>query len=169
MQPVHDSDVITLRLAEERDLETLLALIRRKAEFDGCPEAVQATPDRLRRALFDSPALASVLFAEHGGQAVGFASYYATFSSFLGLPGIWLDDLFVLPEYRNRAVGTALFRRLAEIARDSGCGRIEWTVAVANDPAIAFYRKHGAVLQESTRVCRLTAEGIARLARAEPW
>ena len=169
MQPVYDNEVITLRGAEERDLETVLTLIRRKAEFDGCPEAVQATPDRLRRALFDNPIQASVLLAEHGSLTVGFASYYSTFSSFLGLPGLWLDDLFVLPEYRSRTVGTALFRRLAEIAQETGCGRIEWTVAVANDPAIAFYRKHEAVLQENTRVCRLTADGIARVARAEPW
>lgn len=156
----------TLRPAVESDIPLILDFIARKAEFDGVPEMVEATAEKLRHTLFADPPLAYVLLAEIEGQAVGFASYYFTFSTFLARPGLWLDDLFVTPEVRGRGIGRALLARLADLARARGCGRIEWTAAVTNDRGLAFYRRNGASVREGTRLCRLNAEAIDRLASA---
>ena len=153
-----------IRAAVEADLPLLLAFLRKKAEFDGCPEALQATPELLREGLFGPAPLAGVLFAEVEGEVVGFASYFATYSSFLARPGIWLDDLYVDEQVRSRGVGRALLEHLAGMARERGCGRIEWTAAAANSRALAFYRSHGASVSENSRLCRLNRDGIERLA-----
>jgi GNAT superfamily N-acetyltransferase len=157
----------TVRPAVEADLAVILSLINEKAAFDGCPHAVEVTEERLHKALFASPPLAGMLLAFQEGEAVGFASHYPTFSSFLGLPGIWLDDLFVRPEWRGTGVGTALLRHLGRIAAERGCGRIEWSVAASNDPAIAFYEKSGAFVCDSARLCRLDASVIQTITRQE--
>lgn len=158
---------LTTRPATAEDIDRILAFIRAKAAFDGAPpEAVEATPGQLRRTLFGERPLEEVLLAERDDRAVGFASFYRTYSSFLCRPCLWLDDLFVLPEERGTGVGTALMRHLARIARDQGCGRIEWTVNASNGRAITFYRKHGASLKTDQHVCRADRAAIDRLAEA---
>src|SRR4051794_39537993 len=144
-----------LRAATPEDVPLVLSFITRKAEFDGAAGTVEATERALLRTLFCDPPLAYVLLAEAGGGAVGFASYYFTSSTFLARPGVWLDDLYVDPATRGRGVGRAMLAPLARLARERGCGRIEWTVAVANERALAFYRRNGATVRERSRLCRL--------------
>lgn len=155
---------ITIRQAKIEDIPVILSFILQKAEFDGCAAAVEATAEKLKQTLFGERAIAKVLFAEVEGIAVGFAVFFQTYSSFLAKPSIWLDDLFVLPQLRNKGVGTALLTHLAQIAKEGDCGRIEWTVSVANDRGIAFYKKHGVQIRENTRLCRVDRQTIAQLA-----
>ena len=117
--------------------------------------AVQATPSKLARTLFCDQPLAYVLLAEVENQPVGFALYFYTYSSFLAQPGIWLDDLFVKPQMRHQGTGTALINYLANLGKIKNCGRMEWTVAVHNSPAVDFYRQQGAKILSDIRLCRL--------------
>ena len=151
----------------EHELPELLELIRAKAEFDGCPETLVATIESLRQALFSAQPLAHALVAEIGGHLVGMATYYATFSSFIARPGLWLDDLFVYPEFRSRGVGEALMRRLSAVAKAGGCGRIDWHVSQLNDRGKGFYLRIGATISERALLVRLTEEGIHALAERE--
>jgi GNAT superfamily N-acetyltransferase len=157
---------VTIRQAVVDDVPLILDFIIKKAGFDGAPQAVRATPERLRQTLFADPPMAHILIAEIEGRPVGFASYFLTYSTFLARPGFWLDDLFVDDEMRGRGVGTALLADLARLAQSRGCERIEWTAAAANRRGLDFYRRHGAVVREATRLCRLEAEAIDRLVRA---
>jgi GNAT superfamily N-acetyltransferase len=160
----HETMTLTIRQACVDDLPLILEFIRKKAEFDGVPQAVQATAEALSRTLFAACPLAYVAFAEVSGKPVGFSSYFFTFSTFLARPGIWLDDLYVEENLRSQGVGRELLRFLARRARSKGCGRIEWTAAVSNERGLAFYSKHGATIREGTRLCRLDATAIDRLA-----
>src|SRR5262249_50563742 len=143
---------VVIRAASAEDIPLILAFIAKKAEFDRCPEAVEATPDKIRETLFGDVPLAGVLLAEIDGRAVGFASYFPTSSTFLAGPGIWLDDLFVDADRRGRGVGRALLQRLARLANERGCGRIEWTAGAHNERGLAFYRRHGARVSENARL-----------------
>jgi len=155
---------IQVRTANIDDIELILSFLSQKANFDGCPSALEATAPKLKQTLFCSPSLASVLFAELEGSTVGFALFFYTYSSFLAQPSIWLDDLFVQPQMRGKGVGTALLMHLATIAESKNCGRIEWTVATNNTRGIAFYKKHGAQILETIRLCRVEQASITRLA-----
>ncbi|MCC2672015.1 MAG: family N-acetyltransferase [Armatimonadetes bacterium] len=157
---------VVVRGAIETDLPLILSFLRKKAAFDGCPEALQATPELLREALFNGAPLAGVLLAELEGEVVGFASYFSTFSSFLARPGLWLDDLYVDEPVRSQGVGRALLAHLARLAQERGCGRLEWSAARDNDRGLAFYRRHGAYVSDSARLCRLDEAAIARLVSA---
>ena len=117
--------------------------------------------------LYYHPPQAHVLLAEVEGIPVGFALYHYTYSSFLAQQGIWLDDLFVQSHMRGKGIGQALIDSLAQIAAENNCGRIEWTVNKDNAPAIAFYKKQGARIMESIRLCRIDRGGISRLAGKE--
>lgn len=161
MQPI-------IRPAIETDMPVIMDLLRLKAEFDGCSEAFKATPDQLRRAFFSTLPQALVLLAEHQGVAIGIATYFPTFSTFLARPGIWLDDLFVREQYRSRGVGKALLSHLARVAEETGCGRIEWTVALDNDRGISFYEAHGGRVRHLSRCVRLDGGGIERLSSDVP-
>lgn len=152
----------TIRDAQKSDVSTIMELIHLKAEFDGCPEAVEATPNKLEDTLFSEKPFAFVLLAELDGQPVGFASYHHIYSTFLAQPGIWLDDLYIKVEYRNNSVGEALIKRLCQIAQEIGGRRIDWTVAVANPRAIKFYERMGAKIRQSVRLCRLDSEAIEK-------
>lgn len=154
---------IQIRLATVHDISLILDLIHQKAEFDGCPNSVEATPARLMQTLFGESPLAYVLFAEVDGRPIGFASYFQTYSTFLARPGLWLDDLYVQPVLRGYGVGTALVNHLAAIAQSQQCGRIEWTVDTSNINGIQFYQKQGAQIKEDVRLCRLNQEAIAYL------
>jgi GNAT superfamily N-acetyltransferase len=147
---------IQIRLAKVEDLEQVFSFIVQKAAFDGCLDALQATPQQLEKTLFSQSPLARVLLAEVDGCAIAFALFFYTYSSFLAKPSIWLDDLFVQPYMRGQGVGTALLRHLATLATENDCGRIEWTVNTNNDRGIKFYQKQGAQILEQIRLCRLS-------------
>ncbi|GAB4374934.1 MAG: GNAT family N-acetyltransferase [Elainellaceae cyanobacterium] len=156
------SQSLIIREAISADIHVLMNLIQLKAEFDGCPELVQATAEQLTQDLFEPPVLATVLLAEVEGEVVGFASYHRIYSTFLAKPGIWLDDLYLKEPFRYQGIGQQLIQRLCQVAHELGCGRIDWTVAVNNPPAIQFYEKMGATLQNQVRLCRLVESEIDR-------
>lgn len=146
---------ILIRDANQRDIPAIMELIYLKAEFDGCPESVEATPQKLEIDLFGETPLAFVLLAEVNGDTIGLATYHFIYSTFLAKQGIWLDDLYVKAEYRSHRVGQALMLRLRQIAKENGCGRIDWTVAVSNERGINFYERIGAKIMNKVKVCRL--------------
>ena len=152
----------SIREAKVSDIPLIIDLIHLKAQFDGCPESVKATPQRLEETLFNQQPLAFVLLAQSDGNPVGFATYHHIYSTFLAQPGIWLDDLYIKTEYRRRGIGEALIERLCQEAQKIDGGRIDWTVAVNNSSAIQFYEKMGANLKQSVRVCRLERQAIDR-------
>lgn len=153
-----------IRTTTEADVPVILRLIRELAEYEREPNAVVATEAGLREVLFGRNRAAEVLLALENGEPVGFAVYFFNFSTWLGRPGLYLEDLFVRPAVRGKGYGRALLERLAQIAKERGCGRMEWAVLDWNDPAIQFYRKLGAKAMDEWTVFRLTAEGIGRLA-----
>ncbi|MCU0542903.1 MAG: GNAT family N-acetyltransferase [Oscillatoriaceae cyanobacterium Prado104] len=155
---------IKIREAELADLESIVSFIRQKSEFDGAINGFVATADKLQKTLFCESPFVRVLLAEVAGKTVGFAMFYASYSSLLAQPCLWLDDLFVQAPMRGMGIGSALLKRLAQIAESTNCGRIEWTVNVGNAPGIAFYQKQGARILERIRVCRIEGEGIGLLA-----
>ena len=153
-----------IRTTTEADLPIILSLIRELAEYERAPDAVVTTQAGLREMLFGPKRSAEVLLAQEEGEPVGFAVYFYSFSTWLGRPGLYLEDLFVRPSVRGKGFGRALLERLAQIAQERGCGRMEWAVLNWNDPAIQFYKKLGAEPMTEWTVYRLTQEGIARLA-----
>ncbi|MFL6591011.1 MAG: GNAT family N-acetyltransferase [Chthoniobacterales bacterium] len=153
-----------IRSTTEADVPIILSLIRQLAEYERAPNAVVATESGLREVLFGEKRSAEVLLALEDNAPVGFAVYFFNFSTWLGRPGLYLEDLFVRPEKRGKGYGSALLVRLAQIAHERGCGRMEWAVLDWNDPAIRFYRKLGAQSMDEWTVFRLTGEGIAKLA-----
>ena len=144
--------------------EFILQLIRDLARYERAPDAVVATEAGLRDVLFGPKPAAEVLLALENAEPVGFAVFFHNFSTWLGKPGLYLEDLFVRPEERGKGYGRALLERLAQIAKERGCGRMEWAVLDWNDPAIQFYRKLGAQPMDEWTVFRLTEEAIAKLA-----
>jgi len=155
-----------VRDATITDIAIILQLIRDLATYELAPNDVFATEEGLREVLFGAEPAARVVIAFENAAPVGFAVYFFNFSTWLGRPGLYLEDLFVKPEMRGRGYGRALLVHLAKIARDHNCGRMEWAVLTWNDPAIQFYKKLGAVALEEWRVFRLTKDGIGKLAEA---
>lgn len=153
-----------IRPTTEADVPIILSLIRELADYERAPDAVLATEAQLREVLFGAKPSAEVLLALEQGEPVGFAVYFFNFSTWLGRPGLYLEDLFVRPKVRGKGYGRALLERLAQIAQARGCGRMEWAVLDWNDPAIQFYRKLGAEPMNEWTVFRLTQDGIAKLA-----
>jgi GNAT superfamily N-acetyltransferase len=156
-----------IRTTTDADVPVILSLIRELAEYERAPDAVVTTEAGLHEALFGPRPSAEVLLALEGERPVGFAVYFFNFSTWLGRPGLYLEDLFVRPEDRGKGYGRALLERLARIAQERGCGRMEWAVLDWNDPAIQFYKKLGAEPMTEWTVFRLTQEGIARLAGSD--
>jgi GNAT superfamily N-acetyltransferase len=161
-----DSAKFEIRPAEIVDVPIILQLIRDLATYERAPKAVIATEEQLVDVLFGEKPAAEVLLAFEGETAVGFAVFFHNFSTWLGRPGLYLEDLFVKPEMRGKGFGRALLVDLAKIARDRGCGRMEWAVLDWNDPAIQFYHKLGAKPMDEWTVFRLTRDGIAKLAES---
>jgi GNAT superfamily N-acetyltransferase len=155
-----------IRTATVADVPVILELIRALATYERAPNDVTATETGLTEVLFGEKPAAEVLLAFENETAVGFAVFFHNFSTWLGRPGLYLEDLFVRPEDRGKGYGRALLIRLAKIARERGCGRMEWAVLDWNEPAIQFYRKLGAKPMDEWTVFRLTREGIAGLADA---
>jgi GNAT superfamily N-acetyltransferase len=158
---------MNIRPVEPGDLPGLLALLRAKAEFDGCPDSLRATVESLRDALCRPAPLAHALVAERQGRLTGMATYYAIFSSFIVKPGLWLDDLYVEEEARGQGIGKALMERLCGIALQGGCGRVDWHVSKFNERGIKFYRGIGASVSEKARLVRLDEAAIRQLARGD--
>ena len=147
------------RFAAEGDIGTILGFIRGLAEYEHMEDEVVATEALLREWIFEKKK-AEVLLAAVDGEDVGFALFFHNFSTFLGRAGIYLEDLFVKPEQRGKGYGGALLRRLAQIAVERGCGRLEWSCLDWNQPSIDFYRGLGAVPMEGWTVYRLTGETL---------
>ena len=156
--------MLTIRAATEADLGTIEELIRALAEYERLTHELAMDAGLLRRGLFGERPYAEVLIGEEGGDAAGFALFFHNFSTFLGRPGIYLEDLFVKPEHRGKGYGRALLRRLAELAVERGCGRLEWAVLDWNEPAIGFYKKLGARPNDDWTVFRLAGDALAGLA-----
>ena len=155
---------MTIRPATEADLGTIEELIRALAEYERMADEVVMDAELLRKGLFGDRPYAEVLIAEVDDEAVGFALFFHNFSTFLGRPGIYLEDLFVKPEHRGSGLGKALLKRLAEIAVERDCGRMEWAVLDWNEPSIGFYKKLGARPNDDWTVYRLTGEALQKLA-----
>ncbi len=151
---------ISIREGNQRDIAAIMELIYLKAEFDGCPESVEATPQKLEIDLFGEKPLAFIILAEVDGDIIGLATYHFIYSTFLAKPGIWLDDLYVKAEYRNHQVGQALMLSLCQIGKEKGCGRIDWTVAVTNKRGIKFYERIGAKINNKIKLCRLDSQAL---------
>lgn len=151
--------------ATPEDVPLVLQFIRKLAEYERLADTVVATEDGLREALFGARPQAEALLAYADDAPVGFALFFHNFSTFMGRHGIYLEDLFVEPACRGLGIGKALLSRLAALAVERGCARLEWAVLDWNQPAIGFYRGLGAVAMDEWTVFRLTGEPLARLAR----
>jgi GNAT superfamily N-acetyltransferase len=154
-----------IRFAVATDVATLHALVHELARYERLQHEVVGTEEHLRTHLFGARPYAEALVCEDDGAIVGFALFFHTYSTFLGRPGLYLEDLFVLSQHRRKGHGSALIREVARIAVDRGCGRFEWSVLDWNEPAIAFYRSLGATVMHEWRICRLTGGALAQLGR----
>ena len=156
---------LVIRRGTERDVPTILKLIRGLAEDERLSHEVEATTARVRAHGFGRRRYFETIICRRGGKPVGFALYFFTYSTFLARPTLYLEDLFVLPEERGTGAGKALLRALARIAVRRGCGRLEWAVLDWNRPAIGFYKRLGAKLRRQWILTRLTGTPLRRLAR----
>jgi GNAT superfamily N-acetyltransferase len=159
---------IVLRNASETDVPAILSLIQALAEYEHLRDACVATEEQLRATLFGAAPAAEVLLAEAAdGQVAGFALFCGNYSTFLAQPGLWLEDLFVRPEYRGHGVGRALLARLAQLAVERKCGRVEWAVLDWNAPSIGFYESLGARGMTEWTTFRLTGDAMTALATSD--
>lgn len=156
-----------IRFAVPGDLDVIIELVRALAEYEREPDAVRLEREELGRHLFGERRYAEVLLAEDGEGVQGFALFFHNFSTWEGKPGIYLEDLFVRPAARGRGYGRALLARLAAVALERGCARLEWSVLDWNAAAIGFYRALGAVPMEEWTTYRLSGEALVRLGRGE--
>ena len=156
---------LRIRAATRRDAPTIVALIRGLAEYEKLGHECEASVARIRRHGFGARRYFETLICERDGDAVGFALYFFTFSTFLARPTLYLEDLFVLPEARGQGAGRALLSALARIAVRKGCGRMEWAVLDWNTPSIGFYERLGATLRREWVLTRLTGAPLRRLAK----
>lgn len=156
----------TIRPATPSDCAEILRLIGELAVYEKLEHTAVGTEEALREQLFGPRPAAETLIAERGGRAVGFALYFTTFSTFLCKPGLYLEDLFVEPAYRGAGIGKALLRRLAALARERDCGRLEWRVLDWNEPSIRFYESLGATVMKEWLLVRMTEAEFSRLAAA---
>ena len=155
---------LCIKPATVRDVPVILRMIRGLAEYEKLLEACSATEHQLRESLFGPHPAAEVIIAWADEEPVGFALFFHNYSTFLAQRGLYLEDLFVLPEWRRHGVGRQLLERLAQIAIERDCGRLEWTVLDWNTPAIGFYRRIGAVPMDDWTIYRLTGQPLRRLA-----
>jgi GNAT superfamily N-acetyltransferase len=146
------------------DVDDIVAMIRGLAEYERLAELCVVTADDIREALFGKMRIVEVIVARDDGEAAGFALFFHNFSTFLGRPGLYLEDLFVKPAFRRRGHGRALLIHLARLAVERRCGRFEWAVLDWNAPAIGFYESLGATLLTDWRITRVTGQALTRLA-----
>lgn len=153
-----------IRPAQPTDVPVIFDLIRQLSVYEKLEHMVTGTTAMLHDNLFGAQRSCECLMAEEDGRPVGFALYFSTFSTFLCQPGLYLEDLFVLPEARGKGYGKALLRRLAALARERACGRFEWRVLDWNEPSIQFYKSLGATIMPEWYLVRMTAPEISQLA-----
>jgi GNAT superfamily N-acetyltransferase len=156
-----------IRPVVPEDMGGLLRLIRELAQFERLEQVVQATEESLHNSFFGSQPAAGAFLARCGDDLAGYAIYFYTFSSFVGRCGLWLDDVYVRPEYRGQRLGGALLRAVARIGVERNCGRFEWTALDWNEKALGFYKKIGAQPLNDWVLLRLDAAGMQKLARTE--
>lgn len=155
----------SLRVAAEADVEAILELIRGLADYERLSHEVTADAETLRRSLFGGRRVAEVVLAERGGAPVGFALFFHNFSTFLGRPGIYIEDLYVAPAHRRQGIGRGLLSFIARQAEARGCGRLEWSVLDWNEAAISFYKKLGGRMLDDWRIFRIVGTALDELAR----
>jgi GNAT superfamily N-acetyltransferase len=152
----YNAVMLQIRLATDHDAALILSFIRALAVYEREPDAVLVTELVLREQLASAVPPFECVIAELDGAPVGFALFFHTYSTWLGKRGLWLEDLFVLPEARRHGVGTALLRHVGALATERGCGRFEWSVLEWNQPALDFYARMGAKVMQEWRICRVT-------------
>ncbi|MBD9480409.1 GNAT family N-acetyltransferase [Pseudoxanthomonas sp. PXM02] len=162
-----DTPAITLRAATRADIPQILDFIRGLAEYEKLAHEAVATPAQLETHLFGEHPSAEVVIAEADGVPAGFALFFRSFSTFLGKPGLYLEDLFVLPDYRGLGLGKRLMVHLAQLAVSRGYGRFEWSVLDWNEPAIRLYRSLGAIGLDEWTVQRVSGDALQALARSD--
>lgn len=160
------SPSFSLRSPTPADTPNIFQLIQGLAEYEKLAHAVTGSADLLHEHLFGDRPKAEVILAEVEGTTVGFALFFYTYSTFLTKPGLYLEDLFVQPEYRGLGIGKALLSKLAQRAVEQDCGRLEWSVLDWNEPAIGFYQRMGADVLPDWRICRVTGDRLVTLAQA---
>src|SRR5262249_15965245 len=158
---------MTIRQATELDIPLILGFIRQLAEYERLSHEAVMTKGSVGESLFGARPYAEVLLAYADDKPVGFAVFFHNFSTFIGRPGLYLEDLFVIPEMRGRGFGRAMLIELAKIARERKCGRFEWAVLDWNEPAIQFYKSLGAVPMNEWTIFRVTGDALDRLANAD--
>jgi GNAT superfamily N-acetyltransferase len=156
-------NTIEVRPATARDVPTIFGFIRELADYEKLSHAVVATEPLLRQHLFGPNPAAEVLIGLLDGVPVGFALFFRSFSTFVGRPGIYLEDIYVQPHCRGAGVGTALLKAVARLAAERNCGRLEWSVLDWNTPSINFYKKLGAVPMDEWTMFRVSGEALERL------
>jgi GNAT superfamily N-acetyltransferase len=155
---------LEIRVATEEDVPLILYFIKELAEYERLSHEVSATEETLKEFLFGERRVAEALLGYLGDDPAGFALFFHNFSTFLGRPGIYLEDLYVRPEFRGTGIGRALLVHLARLAKERGCGRLEWWVLDWNEPAIEFYKSIGAVPMDDWTVYRVAGESLDKLA-----
>ena len=164
MKPLVSAANLRIESATSQDVPLILSFIKELADYERLSHAVTATEELLREALFGARPAAEVIIGYLNDVPVGFALFFQNFSTFVGRPGIYLEDLYVRPEVRGQGVGRALLAHLARLAVARRCGRLEWAVLDWNEPAIKFYRKLGAVAMDEWTIFRLTGEALEKFA-----
>jgi len=154
----------TINPITSSEVPILLELIRELAQFEGLQHEMEATTDSLHEALFGQHAAVRALLAHEEGVATGYAIYFFTFSSFLARRGVWLDDVYVRPQFRHRGLGRRLIQEVARIGTTHHCGRFEWTALKWNNDALAVYQRMGARVMDEWVLLRLNADGMQKLA-----
>jgi GNAT superfamily N-acetyltransferase len=165
MEPLTPTNGLRIEKADERQLPLILSFIKELAEYERLGHEVLATEDLLRDALFGAHPAAEVLIAYDADAPAGFALFFHNLSTFLGQRGLYLEDLYVRPQLRGKGIGRALLSRLAQMAKERNCGRLEWVVLNWNEPAIRFYQSIGALPMEEWTTFRLTGEALDHLAQ----
>ncbi|GGW70785.1 GNAT family N-acetyltransferase [Alishewanella tabrizica] len=158
------SSLSSIRIATAADSALILAFIQGLAEYEKLADQVVATEQTLLDSLFGEKPAAEVVIAEYAGEPAGFALFFHNYSTFLAQPGLYLEDLFVLPAFRGKGLGKLLLSYLAKLAVERNCGRFEWSVLDWNQPAIDFYQAQGANVMNDWRITRVTGEKLQALA-----
>jgi len=161
------SEPFRIEPAQPADAALIVALVRELAEYERLLQDVRITTDDVQRDLFGPRAFAEAVIARVGDEPVGFALWFHNYSTFAGRPGLYLEDLFVRPAFRGRGYGEALLRYLARVTVERGCARFEWSVLDWNEPALAFYRKLGAVPMDDWTVQRVSGDALLALAASD--
>ncbi|MGD8779461.1 MAG: GNAT family N-acetyltransferase [Ignavibacteria bacterium] len=161
------ADSLLIRKAEKKDSEIILYFINQLAKYEKLEHEVEATEELIEKNIFGEGSNVEALICYRDDKPVAFAVYFYNFSTFLAKPGLYLEDIFVLPEMRGKGIGKKMLTHIAKIAVEKGCGRFEWAVLDWNEPAINFYKSIGAVPMDEWTIFRLTGEPLLRLADSE--